>query len=44
MEKKMDQTSVKGTYGKLFTGAFQNYIECINVPYNSHRKEEFNCL
>lgn len=26
---------------KMFTGVFNNYIECINVPYTSSRTEEF---
>ncbi len=40
----MRNTPVSGTYNKLFEGELENVIECININYESTRKETFNCL
>lgn len=44
MERQMRNTPVSGTYNKLFEGELENVIECININYESTRKETFNCL
>ncbi|KAE8700230.1 Ubiquitin carboxyl-terminal hydrolase 12 [Hibiscus syriacus] len=41
LEDKMKGTVVEGTIQKLFEGHHMNYIECINVDYESTRKESF---
>ncbi len=41
LEEKMKRTSVENTIAKLFEGHVVNYIECINVDYQSTRKESF---
>ena len=40
----MKGTSVSGTYNQLFEGVFENVIKCLNVDFESTRKETFNCL
>jgi len=44
LENQMKGTPVSGTYGNLFEGVFENVISCLNVNYESSRKETFNCL
>jgi ubiquitin carboxyl-terminal hydrolase 7 len=44
LEKQMRNTKVNGTYSKLFEGISENVIQCLNVDYESSRKETFNCL
>eukprot|EP00894_Picocystis_sp_ML_P002631 jgi/Pico_ML_1/53148/g3750.t2 len=41
LEEKMKGTSVDGTISNLFEGNVMNYIKCVNVDYNSTRKESF---
>jgi len=41
MDKKMKGTPVEGTFAKLFEGKLLNFIECVNVDYQSKRKEKF---
>ncbi|KAA8544398.1 hypothetical protein F0562_022410 [Nyssa sinensis] len=41
LEEKMMGTVVEGTIEWLFEGHHMNYIECINVDYQSTRKESF---
>lgn len=40
----MRDTPVSGTYSNLFEGESENVIQCVNVDYESSRKEKFNCL
>ena len=44
LEKQMEGTPVSGTYSNLFEGQFENVIKCLDVNYESCRREEFNCL
>ena len=44
LEKQMRNTPVSGTYSNLFEGEQENVISCLNVNYESTRKETFNCL
>ena len=41
LEEKMKGTRVENTIQHLFEGHVVNYIECINVDYQSTRKESF---
>jgi len=41
LEKKMENTLSKGTMKDLFEGVCKNYIKCINVEYESSRKETY---
>lgn len=34
-------TAADGAISKLFRGKMKSYIECINIPYNSNRIEEY---
>lgn len=40
----MRNTPVNGTYSNLFEGVSENVIQCLNVEYESCRRETFNCL
>ena len=42
MENKMKGTQVEGSFSKMFTGKYNNYIQCINVDYHSEIAETFN--
>ena len=42
MEKKMRGTPVEGSFSKMFTGKYNNYIECLDVDYHSEIAETFN--
>ena len=42
MENKMKGTPVEGSFSKMFTGKYNNYIQCINVDYHSEIAETFN--
>jgi len=44
LEKQMQDTPVHGTYSNLFEGTYDNVIKCMNINYESSRKETFNCL
>ncbi len=44
LEKQMQGTEVSGTYANLFEGAIENVIQCIDVEYESSRREKFNCI
>lgn len=44
LEKQMEGTEVSGTYANLFEGVFENVIQCIDVQFESSRKEKFNCI
>ena len=44
MENKMKGTDVEGSFSKLFTGKYNNYIQCVNVEYFSQKEETFNEL
>ncbi|CDW77585.1 ubiquitin carboxyl-terminal hydrolase 12-like [Stylonychia lemnae] len=44
LEQQMRDTPVNGTYSNLFEGITENVIECMNVDYESTRKDTFNCL
>lgn len=37
----MKGTSVEGTVASLFEGHTQMYVECVDVPYQSQRRESF---
>ena len=37
----MLNTSVAGTYNRLFEGITQNVIKCVNVEFESTREEKF---
>ncbi|KAL0485464.1 ubiquitin carboxyl-terminal hydrolase [Acrasis kona] len=41
LEMKMENTNVKGTMKYLLEGTCKNYIRCLNVDYESSRKESF---
>jgi len=41
LETKMKGTAADGAISKLFRGKMKSYIECINIPYNSNRIEEY---
>ncbi|KAF0983053.1 hypothetical protein FDP41_011031 [Naegleria fowleri] len=41
LEKKMEKTDQKEVMRQLFEGMCKNYIKCINVDYESSRKEPF---
>jgi ubiquitin carboxyl-terminal hydrolase 7 len=41
LETKMKGSSVEGFIGDLFAGNFSSYIRCVDVEYESVRKEEF---
>ncbi|OUM70453.1 hypothetical protein PIROE2DRAFT_68396 [Piromyces sp. E2] len=41
LENKMKNTAADGAISRLFRGKMKSYIECINIPYNSNRIEEF---
>ena len=41
LDKQMENTSVQGTFTELFEGELQNVLKCINVDYESARKEKF---
>eukprot|EP00884_Botryococcus_braunii_P009403 jgi/Botrbrau1/18464/Bobra.0072s0047.1 len=41
LEDKMKGTSVEGTINQLFEGHTHNFIECINVNYQSTRRESY---
>lgn len=40
----MKGTQVSGTYSQLFEGSLESVIQCLNVNYESSRRETFNCL
>jgi ubiquitin carboxyl-terminal hydrolase 7 len=42
MEKKMKGTSVEGSFNKMLTGKYNNYIQCIDFDYRSEIEEKFN--
>ena len=42
MENKMKGTADEGSFSKMFTGKYNNYIQCLNVDYHSEIKETFN--
>ncbi len=44
LEKQMRGTPVNGTYSNLFEGVSESVIQCINLDYESSRKDTFNCL
>lgn len=44
LEKQMRGTSVNGTYSNLFEGVSESVIQCINLNYESSRRDTFNCL
>ena len=44
LKKQMQGTEVSGTYANLFEGVFENVIQCIDVQFESSRKEKFNCI
>lgn len=44
LEAQMKGTKVSGTYTQLFEGQFENVVSCMNVNYESTRKETFNCI
>lgn len=44
LERQMRNTAVSGTYSNLFEGELENVIKCLNVKFESSRKETFNCL
>jgi len=41
LETKMKNTDADGAISKLFKGKMKSYIQCINIPYNSTRIEEY---
>ncbi|EFC37971.1 predicted protein [Naegleria gruberi] len=41
LEKKMEKTDQKEVMRQIFEGMCKNYIKCINVDYESSRKEPF---
>jgi ubiquitin carboxyl-terminal hydrolase 7 len=41
LEEKMKNTKVDGMIAELFQGKLENFIECINVNYESTRMENF---
>jgi len=42
LENKMRNTAAEGTISRLFKGIMKNYIQCINIQYNSIRMEEYS--
>lgn len=44
LEEKMKGTRVEGTVNRLFEGHTLNYIDCINIDFQSSRKEAFQDL
>ena len=44
LEKQMRNTRVNGTYSNLFEGVSESVIQCLNIEYESCRKDTFNCL
>lgn len=44
LERQMQGTPVSGTYAALFEGVFENVIKCVNIEFESSRREKFNCL
>ena len=40
----MRGTPVSGTYSNLFEGELENVVQCLEVEFESSRKESFNCL
>lgn len=41
LEEQMKGTPSEGVIEQLFMGEFENYVECIDVPYGSSRRETF---
>jgi len=41
LENKMKNTKADGAISRLFKGKMKSYIQCINIPYNSTRIEEY---
>lgn len=41
LEEKMAKTPVEGTMKRMFEGKIKNYIQCLNVDYESSRIEAF---
>jgi len=41
LEEKMKKTEVEGRIAELFKGELENYIACVNVDFQSTRKEDF---
>ncbi|KAL9646087.1 hypothetical protein ABK040_007965 [Willaertia magna] len=41
LEKKMEKTPQKDVMKQLFEGSCKNYVKCLNVQYESSRKETF---
>jgi ubiquitin carboxyl-terminal hydrolase 7 len=41
LEEQMKGTLVEGAIERLFMGEFENYVQCIDVPYSSTRRETF---
>lgn len=44
LQEKMKNTVVEGTIEKLFEGHVMNYIDCIDVDYQSTRRESYQDL
>lgn len=44
LEKQMRGTKVNGTYSNLFEGISESVIQCMNIDYESCRRDTFNCL
>ena len=42
MENKIKGSSFEGSFNKMFTGKYNNYIQCLNVDYHSEIAETFN--
>ena len=42
MENKMKGTSVEGSFNKMFTGKYNNYIQCLYVDCRREIEESFN--
>ena len=38
----MRGTEVQGTFSQLFEGEFENVVKCLNIDYESTRKETFS--
>lgn len=41
LEEQMKGTPSEGAIEALFMGEFENYVECLDVPYGSSRREKF---
>lgn len=41
LEEQMKGTPVEGAIEKLFVGEMESYVKCVNVQYESRRKEQF---